>query len=100
LVDVGNPNGAQAGGLAVTDVNGDQALDLVVTNLQNDSVSVRLGNGDGTFGPRQAFHVGSRTTGGNTAPVAIAFADLNGDGFLDFVDANVGSNSVSVRLNG
>jgi FG-GAP repeat len=31
-------------------------------------------------------------------PVAIAVEDLNGDGILDLVTANFGSNDVSVRL--
>src|SRR5207237_711037 len=38
------------------DVNGDGRLDLAIANLNSGTVTVLLGNGDGTFGP------GSRTT--------------------------------------
>ena len=37
------------GGLAVGDFNGDGKADLVVGNVGSDTISVMLGNGDGTF---------------------------------------------------
>jgi hypothetical protein len=53
---------------------------------------VLLGNGDGTFQPRQDF-----TTGSN--PRSVAIGDLDGDGTPDLAVANFYSNSVSVLLN-
>jgi len=66
------------------DFNGDHKLDLAIvtadcgTDQCDTSVSVRLGNGDGTF---QAA-IGNQTfTGLNVQ--AVALADTNGDGKLD-----------------
>jgi hypothetical protein len=55
------------------------------------TVSVFLGNGNGTFGSPTNL-----TTGTNANSVAIG--DLNGDGKLDLAVANAGSNTVSVFL--
>ena len=73
------------------DLNGDGKLDLVVANEGNNTVSVLLGNGNGTFQAQQTFATG-------TSPDSVAVADFNGDGKPDLVVANVGSNTVSVLL--
>ncbi len=72
--------------LAVADVNGDGKSDLLVTNacvagdcLGLGSVSVLLGNGDGTFQAASLFETGG------TNPSSIAVADVNGDGKLDLL---------------
>src|SRR5207244_873695 len=83
--------GAGPLGLAVRDVNGDGKLDLVATNAAAGSVSVLLGNGDGTLAARQDFTTGN-------APYAVAVGDLNGDGRPDVIVADAGSNKVSVLL--
>jgi hypothetical protein len=87
--------GEDAYGVAVQDVNGDGKPDLLVTNecasnsnCTNGSVSVLLGNGDGTF--QTAVSYGS---GGEDA-YGVTVADVNGDGKPDVVVANLcGSNS-------
>ena len=56
------------------------------------SVSILLGNGDGTFQPHVDFTVG-------LVPLAPAIGDLNGDGGVDLVVSNSFSNTVSVMLN-
>src|SRR5262249_26446468 len=53
--------------------------------------SVLLGAGDGTFQAEQRLAVGAN-------PYSVAVADVNGDGRLDLVTANYGSNDVSVLL--
>jgi FG-GAP-like repeat len=83
--------GASPRALAVGDLNGDGRLDLVVANSADDTVSVLLGNGDGTVQPQRAYASG-------LAPSAVAVADVNGDGRLDLVVANSGDDTVSVLL--
>ena len=76
---------------ALADVNGDGRPDLVTANRYKDTVSVLLGNGDGTFQPEQTFNVGAY-------PSSVTAADVNGDGRLDLVVTNKYGNSVSVLL--
>ena len=55
-------------------------MDIAVTNFAGNSVTVLLGNGDGTFTP-----AASPSTGNSTA---IAVGDFNGDGKPDLAVAN------------
>jgi hypothetical protein len=79
--------------VAVGDFNGDGIPDLAVTNFGGSSVSVLLGNGDGTF--TQA--PGSPITVGKD-PISVAVGDFNGDGIPDLAVTNFGGSSVSVLL--
>jgi hypothetical protein len=85
----GTGNGPDA--VALGDFNGDGKLDLVITNVQDSTVSVLLGNGDGAFQTQVTYAVGSD-------PEAIAVGDFNGDGKLDLAIANYGGKTVSVLL--
>lgn len=67
------------------------AADLVIANSSSNTVSVLLGNGDGTF----TEATGSPFATGKQ-PSAIVIADFNGDGNLDFAVANKGDSSISV----
>jgi hypothetical protein len=87
------PAGAVPVFAAVGDFNRDSHLDVVVANYGADNyysetvastVSVLLGNGDGTFQLPQAFEAGS-------GPHGIAVADVNRDGMLDLAVANLGA---------
>src|SRR5437867_5469305 len=62
-------------GVAVGDFNGGGVRDVAVANYGSNTVSVRLGNGDGTFQAAQDFAVGG-------GPNSVAAADFNGDGKL------------------
>lgn len=69
--------------LRLGDLNGDGKLDAVLTNgiingVSEQTVSVLLGNGDGTFRPRQQLQAGPN-------PQAVDLGDLNADGKLDIV---------------
>src|SRR5215212_4057864 len=69
------------------DFDGDGFLDLAVTNSdfgnRTNTVSVLLGNGDGTFGAPQSFEVG-------LWPKQLTSADFNSDGNADLATGNTG----------
>ena len=80
-------DGIYAFSVAAADVNGDGKPDLLVANLLNNnstagSVSVLLGNGDGTFQTAVTYD-----SGGYEA-LSLAVADVNGDGKFDLLVAN------------
>jgi hypothetical protein len=79
--------------VAIGDVNGDGYPDIVVANHDSNTVSVLLGNAAKTFAkaPNSPYPVG-------TKPYSVAIGDVNGDGFMDIVVANSGSDSVLVYL--
>ncbi len=78
--------------LAIADLNGDGRLDLAVASSGSDSISVLLGNGDGTFAPRNDSAVGD-------TPVAVEIGHIDSDSQLDLVVANRNSsNSITLLL--
>jgi hypothetical protein len=77
--------------VATGDFNGDGKLDLAVADGFGNSVSILLGNGDGTFQNAVAYSLIGY-------PVAIAAADFNGDGKLDLVVVCQRRSQVSVLL--
>ena len=77
--------GLNPSSVAVGDFNGDGFLDLAVTNTNNfngGTVSVLLGNGDGTFQTAVTYAAASGS------PWFLVVADLNNDGKLDLAVAN------------
>src|SRR3989442_2914547 len=66
--------GANPQVVAVGDFNGDGKLDLAVVNAGSTTVSVLLGNGDGTFQPALTFDPG----GSNPAYAAGDFINAEG----------------------
>jgi len=69
--------------------------DLIVANSADNTISVLLGNGDGTFESQVTYPLGATT---DTDPVWIATGDFNNDGILDLAVANKGSNTISIFL--
>lgn len=78
--------------VAVGDFDGDGRLDMAIADNRNQSLVLRLGNGDGTFGPEIVLR-----EGGSSPFICIA-SDVNVDGKLDLVCANRSSSDVSVLL--
>ena len=77
--------------VAVADLNGDNIPDLVVANSQDNTVTILLGKGDGTF-LSSTVPVGSQ-------PVFVTTGDFNGDGIPDVVVANYGDNTLTILIN-
>src|SRR6266852_4120570 len=75
------PVGTQPDAAATGDFNSDGKPDLAVANYGDGSVSILLGNGDGTFQPANNIAVGKNL-------VSIAVGDFNGDNRLDVAVAN------------
>src|SRR6266568_6100175 len=77
--------------VAVGDFNGDGVQDLTLANYHDNTVSVLLGSGNGTFQAARTFSVG-------TNPSSVVVGDFNGDRKVDLAVANAGSNTISVLL--
>lgn len=78
--------------VAITDVNGDGALDLVSANQSSDKdVGVRLGQGGRAFGDLARY-----PTVADAA--AILVEDINGDGALDVLATGQSTSDISIWL--
>lgn len=95
--EVAYPVDSNPESIFAADFNKDGNLDLVTANTfgsnvpPDNSFSVLLGNGDGTFQPAVDHAAG-------WGPVHVFPADFNGDGNLDLAAGNVYSDNVSVLL--
>jgi hypothetical protein len=87
------PVGRSPLGAAAGDFDGDGNLDLAVANFRDDTVTILMGHGDGTFTAGSPIPVGD-------GPIFIAVGNFNDstDGFLDLAVANHGSDNVSILL--
>jgi len=98
---VNYPVGSTPRAVAAADFNGDGKMDVAVANFgdpsANDdgSVSILLGNGDGTYQKGTAFAAGKNPC--PAYPCGMAVGDFNGDGKPDIAVPN-SANAVSVLL--
>jgi len=89
--------GAGPTSVAVADMNGDGAVDVVTSNQTSNDVSVLLnttpvGGSTASFAGSQSFPVGH-------LPLSVTVADLYQFGHQDLVVANANDNSLTVLLN-
>lgn len=75
------------------DVNGDGKLDLVTSLYQTDSVSVQLGNGDGTFQAATITHIAT-----GFGPAEGHLVSLRGNGTQDLIVGSFNTNEIAVLL--
>ncbi|HXB62240.1 MAG TPA: MBG domain-containing protein [Acidobacteriaceae bacterium] len=89
------PVGSSPRGVVIADFTSSGNPDIATANFGDKTVSVALGAGDGTFtkAANSPFNVGN-------GPIALAAADLNGDGDVDLAVANQTDGTVDVLLGG
>jgi hypothetical protein len=86
-----NSGGHDPQGLVTGDFNQDGKLDLAAANFDVNTISVLLGNGDGTFQAHVDYAV-------DASPMGLTTDDFNRDGILDLAVANKTSNEVEILL--
>ncbi len=79
-------------GIRTADFDGDGKLDLVTTSAGGSVLSLRKGNGDGTFTSPTFFNTGA-------GPSQLAIGDLNKDGKIDAVTVNGADSTLSIFIN-
>jgi hypothetical protein len=75
--------------LIAGDIDGDGSLDLAILGF--DTISIYLGNGDGTFNLKSSTFTGDY-------PYGFTAGDFNNDGILDFAVSNNYTNTVQILL--
>ncbi len=90
--------------VAIGDIDGDGNPDIVVVNQGTNNIGVYLNKGTGgtinsaSFAAMTTFSTGA-VTGNLSNPFALALGDIDGDGKLDVITANIGNKTVSVLRN-
>ena len=77
--------------ITTVDLNQDSFTDLITTNIASNTISILLGNGDGTFRDQIQLHVCQE-------PRALAMGDFNEDGHADVALACSGGDEIALLL--
>ena len=77
----------------LADVNGDGKLDLITSLYETDSVSVQLGNGDGTFQAATNILIAS-----GFGPAEVHAVSLRGGNIMDLIVGSFNANQIAVLL--
>ena len=77
--------------ITTADLNNDSFTDLVTTNISSNTLSILLGNGDGTFKEQVQLHVCKE-------PRALALGQFNHDDYADVVLACSGGDEIALLL--
>jgi hypothetical protein len=85
--------GSRPYAVAVGDINNDKYLDILTANFDTDTVSILLGDRDGTFSSLWLFFMGQ-----DSAPSSITLADFDSDNCLDIVITYDGLGNLCVYL--
>ncbi len=85
------PVGKNPTSVSTSDFNQDGYTDIMTTNIGNNTLSLLLGNGDGSF--RKQVQIPTCKE-----PRAVAVSDYNRDGRVDLAVACSGSNEVRIRF--
>jgi hypothetical protein len=85
------PNSGATAAIAA-DITADGILDLVVAENTTNAIGVLQGNGDGSFQGSVNYKIG-------VFPMAVAAADVSGDGKVDVLAGNFGGGDVTVLIN-
>jgi hypothetical protein len=72
------PTGANPKSFVLDDLNGDTILDLAVTSYDDNSITILLGYGNGTFHTPFIY-----STGTGTNPLGITAGHFNNDTYID-----------------
>ncbi len=98
-----NTSGDLPLGVGTGDFNNDGNLDVVTGDFFGNSVSVLLGNGDGSLQAGTVIPLTETSSGFSAAAVQAEGADLNGDGWDDIVagvqSGDLGDPGIAVLLN-
>ena len=87
--------------IAMADLNGDGRLDLVTANVGTDQLSVFFQSASGVFPTTPSATLnGVAVVAPLTDPYSVRAIDVDGDGDLDIVSANHGSNNLIIWTQG
>ena len=75
--------------LVIGDIDGDKQLDILVTNSNLNEIGIFFNYGNGTFSVVRTYPIGN-----GSEPSSIGIADLNRDGVVDIVVANLGISTI------